>query len=94
MKLADLPGRVVRPLGDWQEFDPVEHDPKAPVRSDVLKLLRDGVCTPTEIAQRIGKSHWAVTLALRALERRGLAMCHKEQTRKGRGSDASEWVAL
>jgi DNA-binding transcriptional ArsR family regulator len=90
MKLSDLPGRVIRPLGEWHEFEPVPYDPKAPVRSEVLTLLRAGVCKPTEIAERIGKSHYSVTQALRALQAKGLAEQTQAQRFTGAGSDSSE----
>ncbi len=97
MKLADLPSRVVRPLGEWSEtYVQVERDPKSPVRDAVLDALRSGITSPSGIARHIKKPHYSVSQALKRLQEMGLAeLVERHKGRPGRGgSSPSEWVAL
>lgn len=96
MKMADLPSRVVRPLGDWDDADTaVSTQGLTPLQSRILALVAQGVSTAPEIVQRTGASAQGVCNVLRGLERQGRVKAVEPLTPPMRsGRRASEWVAL
>ncbi len=101
MRLADLPSRVVRPLGDWDEEPPAikpKHQPKSikrTVKGRVRDLLEQGVTSAPEMAKEIGVTHQSIYNALTQLKSEGLAACIEvPRSKAGRGSLPRVWVAL
>ncbi len=103
MKLADLPTRVVRPLGEWEEpaapkFERPRRLPKTikgTVRDRVLSLVCKGVTSASDLAKQIGVTHQSVHYHLRCLEAEGRVTCiEPPRSKLGRGSVPMVWVAL
>ncbi len=98
MKLADLPGRVVRPLGEWEEpAAPKFERPKTlkrTLKARVRDLLAQGVTSAPEMVKALGVTHQAIYNNLRALEAEGKAACVKVPRDGARGSNPNVWVAL
>lgn len=103
MKLADLPTRVVRPLGEWEEpvapkSDLPKPEPKTikrTVKGRVHALLLAGVTSAPEMAERIGVTHQSIHYSLNSLKAEGKADCIEAPgSRAGRGSLPRVWVAI
>ena len=96
MKMADLPSRVVRPLGNWDEYQArVGADGLTPLQSRVLDLLRSGVNSAPDIVRLTGASHEGVLKVLRVLKRHGLANeLAPAVFLAGKGRFPSIWEAL
>ena len=91
MRLADLPSRVVRPLGDWEEPEAPKFDPKKyPVRHQLLSMLHEGPKTTTYLCEVTGKTRQALSNALVAMKKEGLVDCVNGL----RAGDPKTWVAL
>lgn len=85
MKMADLPSRFVRPLGD----------DLTPLQSRVLDLVGSGVNTVPEMARQTNASRDGVRRALLALKRRGLTdEVEPSASLPDRVRQPSIWVAL
>ena len=96
MKMADLPSRVVRPLGNWDEYQArVGADGLTPLQSRVLDLVGVGVNTVPEIARQTNASRDGVRKALLALKRRGLTdEVEPSASLPDTARQPSIWVAL
>ena len=96
MKMADLPSRVVRPLGNWDEYQArAGADGLTPLQSRVLDLLRSGVNSAPDIVRLTGASHEGVLKVLRVLKRHGLANESAPAVfLAGKGRLPSKWEAL
>ena len=95
MKMADLPSRVLRPLGDWDDDDSHDDIPGlTPLRAKILRLCRRGVDTALGVSRAAGCSLQGALRALKALEQqRYVDRVEGPPNPKG-GRPVSRWVAL
>ncbi len=96
MKMADLPSRVLRPLGEWGDDDSQDDIPGlTPLRAKILRLCRRGVDTAMQVSRAAECTPQGALNALEALHRLG----HVERVFDGQpnpkgGRPACKWVAL
>ena len=95
MKMADLPSRVVRPLGDWDDEESnIDTSGLTPLRARILGLVRRGVDTAMQVSRAAECTPQGALNALEALQRLG----HVERVFDGQpnprgGRPACKWVA-
>ena len=96
MKMADLPSRVLRPLGDWDDEEwKIDPSGLTPLRARILGLVRRGVDTAMQVSRAAECTPQGAINALEALHRLG----HVKRVFDGRpnprgGRPACKWVAL